>query len=626
VSSRMKGWNDPEESPDTHVLLIIPPFHSVKYPSLAAHLIQACCRKAGFPVRVLYANILLASVIGEDPYEEFCHSPEGTFIGERFFARCAFGLPSLGHRASRMFESNWVIGPNKDWEISPDPDDDKARQPMSPSMMRRLEKCADGYLDDVAKIVNERNYKIVGCSTSFEQTTASVALLNRIKSSKGDAITVVGGANCAGEMARGIASLPSRIDYVFTGECEVTFPRFVQAVLAGQRPQSRIIHGEPFKDMDTLPLPDYREYHEQHKRFLPMSKLSAVPMEIPYETSRGCWWGQKHHCTFCGFEEEAIAFRQKSPHRVIKDLHLLLGTNPSKTVSMTDSIMPYVYFRTLLPRLAGRFPGVTIFYEEKANLSLAQVLALKQAGIAAIQPGIESLSSSLLNSMKKGVRARQNLALLRYARSADVDLHWHLLWGLPGDEVESYKEILSMLPLIHHLQPPRGMVHLSIDRFSPYFSRPHEFGVSRIRPLAGYYDFLPKEADISLIAYHFTATYSSGSHDSVELIEKLWQEVARWKAAWQEMDGVPDHDLRLFRTHGTLALLDTRDLWREKRRYTLGEKEASALVTPRPYSGSELENWALRLRLAVITDEWFVPLVVAEPQILLELMDKQQHQ
>jgi ribosomal peptide maturation radical SAM protein 1 len=626
VSSHMEDWDNLAEDPDASVLLIIPPFHSVKYPSLAAHLLQACCREAGFPVQVLYANISLASIIGEDPYEELCHAPEGTFMGERFFARCAFGLPPLGRRAGRMFESDWVIGPNKDWEISPDPDCNKARQPMSLSMMRRLERCADEYLDEMAKTVNKRNFKIVGCSTSFEQTTASVALLNHIKALKEDTITVVGGANCAGDMAHGIAKLPSTIDYVFAGECEVTFPRFVQAVLAGQRPQSRIIHGEPFRDMNALPLPDYREFREQQKLFLPMRKLSAVQIEIPFETSRGCWWGQKHHCSFCGFDEEAIAFRQKSPDRVIEDLRSLLDTNPCKTVSMTDSIMPYAYFRTLVPRLADKFPGITIFYEQKANLSLEQVLALKRAGITAIQPGIESLSSGLLTLMKKGVSARQNLGLLRYARSAGMDLHWCLLWGFPGDEEESYKEILSMLPLIHHLPPPHGMAHLSIDRFSPYFSSPHEFGVSRIRPLAGYYDFLPKEADISSIAYHFTATYRSASHENVELIERLWQEVGRWKAAWHEMDGIANHDLRLFRTDGAFVLLDTRDLWREKRRYTLGEKEASALVTPKPYSGSKLESWAARLRLALITDGWFVPLVVAEPQILLELMGKPQHQ
>ena len=35
--------------------------------------------------------------------------------------------------------------------------------------------------------------------------------------------------------------------------------------------------------------------------------------------------------------------------------------------------------------------------------------------------------------MKKGVGARQNLVLLRSARSLGMDVRWNLLWGFPGD-------------------------------------------------------------------------------------------------------------------------------------------------------------------------------------------------
>ena len=129
------------------------------------------------------------------------------------------------------------------------------------------------------------------------------------------------------------------------------------------------------------------------------SKVPAEQLEIPYETSRGCWWGQKHHCTFCGFDEQALAFRHKSLDRVIEDLRALLDAYPTRIVSMTDAIMPYQYFRTLLPRLAGEELGATIHYEQKANLTLEHILALKQAGITSLQPGIESLSSRLLDLM-----------------------------------------------------------------------------------------------------------------------------------------------------------------------------------------------------------------------------------
>lgn len=98
---------------------------------------------------------------------------------------------------------------------------------------------------------------------TFQQTTASVALLGRIKRLRPDTITILGGANCEGEMAQGLASLPSDINYIFSGESEVTFVRFVQDILAGSPPPSRVIQGEPCKDMDSLPRPVYEEFYEQ---------------------------------------------------------------------------------------------------------------------------------------------------------------------------------------------------------------------------------------------------------------------------------------------------------------------------------------------------------------------------
>jgi ribosomal peptide maturation radical SAM protein 1 len=607
---------------DADVLLIVPAFHALRYPCQAVHILQACGQEAGFRVQVLYANIVLASVIGEEAYAKICDAPGGSFAGERFFARSAFGLPPLGRRAGQMFKADWVIGPDKNWEIRPDFDCYDCTQPVTLSELRLLERYAKGYLNSLAGEICERGYRIVGCTTMFEQTNASASLLNRIKNLRKDIITIIGGANCEGEMGRGIASLPSGIDYIFSGESEVAFPKFVRAILRGSRPRTRLIHGEPCTDLDALPTPTYTEFYEQRRLFLPKSKLSPGNTQIPYETSRGCWWGQKHHCTFCGLNGEAIAFRQKSPDRVMADLRALLSAHPTCRVIATDNIMPYAYFETLLPRLAGQFPGAQIFYEQKANLSLPQVAGLRRAGITSIQPGIESLSSRLLALINKGVQARQNLMLLRYAKAAGVNLAWSLLWGFPGDEVEAYEEMLALLPLLHHLQPPNAMVHLSIDRFSPYFSRPTEFSVRNIKPLAGYYDFLPKGAAVERIAYQFTAQYRCGAHDHVDVVRKLWQEMGRWKSAWKQKEGLPNEDLRLFRRRGSYGLVDTRNIWRKKRSYSLNENEASSLVTTRPKMGSGLEAWALRRKLACLTDGWFVPLAVAEPEILLELMEK----
>ncbi|HZA22670.1 MAG TPA: hypothetical protein VFA32_08720, partial [Dehalococcoidia bacterium] len=155
----------------------------------------------------------------------------------------------------------------------------------------------------------------------------------------------------------------------------------------------------------------YAEFFEQCQRHLPEAD-AWLPSNVvlTYESSRGCWWGQKHHCTFCGLNGETMSYRQKSAQRLLSDVKTLVSASPTKRVCMTDNILPHNYFRSFLPRAPEEIPGVTFFYEVKANLSLQDVMTLKQAGVKMAQPGIESLSNACLQLMKKGVSAQQNIS------------------------------------------------------------------------------------------------------------------------------------------------------------------------------------------------------------------------
>src|SRR4051812_31793928 len=101
---------------------------------------------------------------------------------------------------------------------------------------------------------------------------------------------------------------------------------------------------------------------EQRARLLPDGGASLEPPMLPYESSRGCWWGQKHHCTFCGLNGEGMVFREKSPDRVIEDLRALAAAFPARSIFMTDNIMPHAYFKTLPPRLAADPLPLSLFY------------------------------------------------------------------------------------------------------------------------------------------------------------------------------------------------------------------------------------------------------------------------
>jgi len=589
-------------------LLIVPPFGGVDRPSLATHLLQVCAANAGFKTPVLYANMALARLMGDAEYTAVCFGPTSALLGERFFASWAYGVPPFGR---------------DDPSIETSIEDFPGKVTLSPDEFRQFERRLGNWVEELAAAVVAKGYRVVGCSTTFEQTAASIAILNAVKAASPNTITIIGGANCEGEMAEGILSIGTRIDYVFSGESEQTFPQFLRDVSTGKFPSQRIIAGSPLRDMDSLPLPDFTQYFQQRDALIPGSVYATgEQLWLPYEGSRGCWWGEKHHCTFCGINGEGMQFRQRSADRVIGDLRILVERHGVPRICMTDNIMPHSYFRTMIPRLGEEVAGLHMFYEQKANLTLAQVAALKQAGVAVIQPGIEALNTQLLQLMDKGVTARQNITLLRYAKSVGVDLSWNLLYAFPGDREEWYRETLGMIPYLRHLSPPTSPGHLSIDRFSPYFFASSRYGVENVRPITSYYSVLPDNADVRKVAYHFVGDYQSGSDGNGPLIGELESAVADWRKAWEISEEADEAGpcLGVVRMSSEqYILIDTRGLEGQPSVRFIDREEARASLVSRPLRMDDSSTeWARANHLALALDGWHVALATASAGILAE--------
>lgn len=584
------------------VLIIVPPFANLTLPSFAAHLLQACAKQHGFEVRVLYANLLLARTIGLEVYQEIAGGLlNSALIGERYFARAAYG--------HQMGMEN-PTSPHAPYQRS-------FRRGAATLGWDDFESLAAGAAEWVGEIADglaPYAFPVIGCSTSFDQTSASIALLNAVKQSQPGVVTILGGANCEGEMAQGIASLRAQVDYIFSGESETTFVQFLKDKRSGRLPLGKVIPGVSVGSMDDLPLPDYTEYFQQFSHYL--GESPGIKPQLVYESSRGCWWGAKNHCTFCGLNGLTMTMRQKSASKVLGDLETLTQVYPGCGIVMADNIMPYTYFQTVLPVLKEKGSKVNLFYEQKANLSFAKICLLRDAGITSIQPGIEALSTSLLRRMDKGVSAAQNIALLRYTKMTGISVVWNLLYGFPGDELEAYQETLRLLPFLRHLKPPKGFYQISLDRFSPYMSDPELYGIQDIRPLAAYMDVFPAYANITRLAYHFSAEYPSAALENPALIEMIQQEVKTWQMAWMEsgkrapqltINRLSNRAFLLYDTRGLVSLPETQIVDREQ--------AAAALVGGKGLPPSLLE-WALAAKVGLLIDGMYTPLATCEEKVM----------
>lgn len=496
------------------VLLAVLPFGPLLQPSLGLSLLKAGL--GGRRARIEYLTLPFADLAGADFYQWVANEvPAEWVLGDWIFAGTLFG-----EREEQGYLTEVL-------RVSAERQEEIARA-------RRL---AGPYIEDCLGRVRRAAPRIVGFTNAFVQQTASLALARRVKEEMPEVFVLFGGANCEGVMGREILRRFSFVDAVVSGEGDRIFPRLVERILAGEPldglpgVHTRDSDGEgnapTVLDMDSLPYPEYGDFFAQWEASETGRRMTPLVLA---ETSRGCWWGAAHHCTFCGLNGSTMAFRSKSPERALDELRHLAERYPDRFILVVDNILDFRYFDTLIPRLAGSPLKLDLFYALKANLRKDQLRALRDAGIAKIQPGIESLSDDVLRRMRKGETALQNVQLLKWCRELGLKTAWNLIWGFPGEPVEEYERMARLLPLLTHLTPPQSAKPIRLDRFSPNFEQGPALGFEDIEPCPAYRHIYPfPEEALRNLAYHFAFRYPDG-RDVGAYTAPLEREIERWQA------------------------------------------------------------------------------------------------
>jgi len=361
---------------------------------------------------------------------------------------------------------------------------------------------------------------IIGFTSTFQQNAASIAVAQEIKRLAPETMIVMGGANCEGEMGAQLIETYDCLDVVVSGEADWIFPQFVQCVKRGASPAGIAgvnLRGAPSPpaiqasfvlDMDSLPDCDFDDYFRQLAESNLVDKVEPM---VLYETARGCWWGEKAHCTFCGLNGQTMQYRRKSPARALDELASLTTRYPGRAICVVDNILDMSYFKTFIPALKEASLNADLFWEVKSNLKKFHVRQLKEANIRRIQPGVESFSSQVLTLMKKGVSGIQNIQLLKWCREIGIEPIWNILWGFPGEDPEEYRRMAAYLPMLFHLTPPITGKQIRLDRFSPNFTASAALGFSRVRPSPAYkYVFRQSDETTRNLAYYFVYDYADG--------------------------------------------------------------------------------------------------------------------
>lgn len=449
-------------------LLVTMPWHALDCPSLALGVLRAALLRADpqREVSELYANLRWADFLGEASsgrlgpraYTDVAENGFLHGVGEWVFSGALYG------------DERWRVEEYRQY---------LARYGVDADPAIEMQGYASAFVGELADQILGTSPDVVAFTSTFMQNVPSLAVARQLKLRNPAIRTVLGGGNCDGPQGPALHRNFPFIDFVLAGEGERSFPMLIAALEGGKHFDDipslswRVGGRQRVNDPAAAPIPIGEVPAPAFESYFAQLQIAAIRQyvepKLVLEAARGCWWGEKHQCTFCGLNGSMMKFRSKAPDAFWQELSTMVELYKTLDIIMVDNIIDMHYFETLLPRIHAAAWDVRIHYEVKSNLKREHVAALKGAGVAHIQPGIESLSTRVLDLMQKGVTGPQNVQLLRDCEDHNLTVSWNYLYGFPGETDLDYTPVMEQVPALVHLQPPSGATRIALERFSPNF-------------------------------------------------------------------------------------------------------------------------------------------------------------
>jgi hypothetical protein len=255
----------------------------------------------------------------------------------------------------------------------------------------------------------------------------------------------------------------------------------VRAIERGEDPAAsgRVIRGTTVEDMSILPPPDYDG--------LPLDRYLAPELVLPYDPTRGCYWGV---CTFChyGLAEVGTAkYRERPVDTVLDHLQALQKKYGTRIFYFSQDVFS--------PRIASNIArgivqrGLEIKWgtdmRPERSLTPARCAELVEGGQLSAALGVESAAPRVLSLIDKGIPVETVRDAIVHLSEAGVAVEAMCFSDFP---TETVREAMDTVQFVEGLGEELSLFILGrfdLTHGSLVAQKPGDFGIREVWGVEG---------------------------------------------------------------------------------------------------------------------------------------------
>jgi anaerobic magnesium-protoporphyrin IX monomethyl ester cyclase len=237
--------------------------------------------------------------------------------------------------------------------------------------------------------------------------------------------------------------------------------------------------GHGMEDLTQLPAPDFDG--------LPLDLYFSPFVTLPYDPTRGCYWGK---CTFChyGLAEVGTApYRERGASRAVDHLCALQQKYRTRYFYLSqDSVAPktLLHIAREISRRGLDIKWATDLKPEK-YLTAERARELKEGGGVACALGVESASPRVLSLIDKGAPVSTVRDTIVHLSQAGLAVEAMCFTDFP---TESYREAMETLRFLDELREKVALYivgEFDLTHGALVAQKPNEFGIGEVWQLDG---------------------------------------------------------------------------------------------------------------------------------------------